>query len=1402
MSDSGDVKIYGPSGSPVYSSEAKHNAEVNARLDAFNYRLVPSSRSANQQQNHASVLEGELPKGATLAPRTGATAPFGRKQANLPTGLNFSQGTNAGGQYGSGSYVQMPRPYQPEFDSIDRQSYPVHRILANRYWRLFHKLDPVIGTGIDLYSEMMWSQFQLTGEGIDGEVKRTLESMIEETQLMAVLPYFPREFLVCGEAIPHTIFDESKGHWVHISMHNPDQLEVVDAPFLHMDPLLEFVPDDRLRQIVNSADPSLQQVRESIPDELVARIQSGQNIPLDTMNCTFMPRKLHPYDVRGTGIISRMWRILMYEDGVYNASIATARRHASPIKVAKLGNERTGWIPGPQAEAKMADLLARAELDPHAWVITNYGVAFEAWGTTDRTMTITRENETIERVKLIGLGLSKAFLTGEVTYSSASQGLAVFLQRLKSMRNFFESKWMIPKYFRQVSEINGWEKISKSEQRRGYRIKRANHEKQWVIPTIEWENSLSPRVDAEMLRACEGLERLNIKISKKTKMSAASLNFEKELRQIKAEEQLEREVLATPAPEVKNTDDNPEHMPLPLPPTATQAPESAGEPAPVGMPIPTPPSEDKPEGFPVPMPPWTEDTVAPVVAFLVDHDPAPMIDSPTWGVFHASYVKKHGKVAKAQDAETRFADLDEWLQGEGYLDSEIDALHTALVQRGALEDPLKEAFERFPEDSAALSDKEFDSILADPKFEAALKKKPEEAPDNFLTGIVDAPRTKFWAQTPKSASQVGKYTRLLKMRGHQHGPNCSHTKTAEFSGADGHFSRGRFLEVVEPRHEWQKRLDTSRYPDAVKNRIKFLENKVCDNWGAGFDRLWSKLNRRLDMKVDIDPSALRELISQGLAEQVAGVECPEYWDSMADIYAEGKLFAYGPLKFDETKRKRLLATGRTASLNKVAVTVDSAEERKVLDQIADSALSKVKNTVSDSVKSKILDALSAPGAYKESIVDLANAIVREERALIEQSSTSRDEVQRRMRELYDTQVYNIQRIMRTESINAYAVATLRGYKEQGIAKVKWNAHDDARTCNVCLALAGTEFDIDYLLSLGDLPIARVSHPQCRCFLTPVISFVTFDEFEKQYQTTDPTAFEPTQMVVDQDQVTDLAEVLRDLRTKLLEFKGVPAEYAGPMENAGVAIENAAPEYAAMMPTTVRIVPDVAGTPEFQDTVGKDVAESYAGQVTTFTTDGGEALISGFAARDSSASAPVIRVWADNIWAQDPKTQSTFQSLYDSARAASSPQDISPQAASTLVGVLEPFAPARRVQIGTTEALTLNKKFREMDEGKARELLESAGIRGQDADTIIQWRSDSPMWDLPTGGVIESDRPATANTFVSEVAAIDPEHYFVECMVAYYTMPAQLENRDPAAYNLVRSKYFAKQDFSDAAPGDK
>lgn len=448
---------------------------------------------------------------------------------------------------GGGVSVTVPQYYLPELASPDRLFFPSRLDQAIKYWRFFYMLDPVAGNVIDMYAELLTSDFTLGGPGVEGTVKDIFYQAMEDTEVVPLFRYFTILFLVDGEVVPHLYWDKDKGHWSYLAFLDPVYINVIDIPFVNAEPYIELTISPEIQKILRSKTPAAEKFIRKMPSEFLQYVYSGSGVPVDTeFNATYIPRKLTPFDVRGTSIFARMWRVFMYEDAIVNASMQTARRAASPIKVVKMGNPATGWIPGPEHERKLRDLLAIAETDPQAWIIYHYGVSMEMWGDPARTLSISREWDSIERMKLIALGVSKAFLHGEVTYAAAEKGLQIFLARLKGLRAFFENKWLKKKFFRLISVTNKFIRPFKSELDHRVRVKRSSRElseaQRYIVPEIYWEHTLDPQVRESLLRAIESLKKLGIEISDTTALGTVNLDLEEEQKRIKEERELKEKI--------------------------------------------------------------------------------------------------------------------------------------------------------------------------------------------------------------------------------------------------------------------------------------------------------------------------------------------------------------------------------------------------------------------------------------------------------------------------------------------------------------------------------------------------------------------------------------------------------------------------------------------------------------------------------------------------------------------------------------------------------------------------------------------------------------------------------------------------------------------------------------------
>jgi hypothetical protein len=520
---------------------AQERVEARKRLDASEPRVLNASPDSQRRNLAQSVL----PKGRSLYDPP-------RKTANMDwfSGMGGASSWSPGG---GTTMFQTQRPYFPEVEDSSRQQYPHDRRRANALWRMFYRYDPVFGNAVEMYADMLVSDFDIVvPKEASPEIKETLEYMCEKCKIVEVMKQIVIEYLTIGEVFPHLFFSEELGIWNYCGFHNPDYIDVKDAPLINMDPILTYEPDERLRELLVDTSPEAQEIRKKFPTQFVQKIVARQPIRLAPTNVSFIARKMHPYDERGMSLASRLWRIWMVEDAVYRSTIETFRRNAAPLKIVKLGDPASGWIPSPEKEAQFLQMLAQCENDPAAVLVWNYGVSFEAWGTNERATTIRGELDTIEKVKMQALGISKSIMDGSSTFASQKSGLQIFLRRLLSLRQYIEQVWLMPKFFRPISEANEWIKATNDDDADPHTMRRQSSdikaETQYIMPKLVWSNQLDPQVDSDILNAYATLEKVfGIKLSKSTVCAAVGLDFddehEKELAEFKDLESKDRQQL-------------------------------------------------------------------------------------------------------------------------------------------------------------------------------------------------------------------------------------------------------------------------------------------------------------------------------------------------------------------------------------------------------------------------------------------------------------------------------------------------------------------------------------------------------------------------------------------------------------------------------------------------------------------------------------------------------------------------------------------------------------------------------------------------------------------------------------------------------------------------------------------
>ncbi len=472
-----------------------------------------------------------------------------KAQAQLARTAQDSYGGLAGASMvtDNGIAYGAPQWYNPLIGSQDKYYFPASQERQNTIWRTYYELDPIIGSATDLFSDLPWSDYSLSGVE-DKTILHTYEDSLTKLSLPTLMPAMTKELMIKGKVIPHLIFSNALGYWIHCSVHDPSYVGVQGVGISGAPPILDLIPTPEMQWMAKSMDPRLQSFRRKLPPELINAILAGKTIPLSNLNATYIARKTCVYDTMGTSLYTRLFQTKMYEDALWNAALAVARRNAVPLRVFKLGDPASGWFPSQGDYDSFLAQLEQAELDPAAVLIYHFGLDIEYVGTSDKFLKVSEEYDFLKSLKLAALGVPESILGGEAVFSSADAGLQVMIERLAALRQKFMLEWIIPKVLKPIALANEFYQTTRMDAirriRRGVPVKT---EDDLVIPTVRWNKSLEVR-DSFLMEVYKDLMERGFVSNKSYASMAGGIDLSAEVENLAEDKRLRdraKEILGT-----------------------------------------------------------------------------------------------------------------------------------------------------------------------------------------------------------------------------------------------------------------------------------------------------------------------------------------------------------------------------------------------------------------------------------------------------------------------------------------------------------------------------------------------------------------------------------------------------------------------------------------------------------------------------------------------------------------------------------------------------------------------------------------------------------------------------------------------------------------------------------------
>jgi hypothetical protein len=362
----------------------------------------------------------------------------------------------------------------------------------NIWRRWYYQHDPVVGTAIDLHTRYPISKFRLRCEGDDSsEVSEEYEAIAKEAKLLEFMNWIGQEWYCVGEAFPAGIWDKERLCWSSFTLMNPDFMDVQVNPFNIDEKFVSIVKWSKpLKDIVTkgNSDPRTAPVYQSMlryQSDVVKAITDNAPFMLSNNIVSHIARRSSYFDLRGSSIIDRLFKVLMYQEKLMEAQLAGASRYATPIEKWTIGNDME---PASQtALDKLEQVIRTTWNSPQKAVIWNHTLQGEMIGGTGNLLASTPEMEWITKQKSAALMINESIINASgPTYASASVAADYMTAFYMNYRMGLED-WGRDHFFTQIAKAREYYKPIKRQIVGHYRDKIVKRE--LMLPDFMWDRA-------------------------------------------------------------------------------------------------------------------------------------------------------------------------------------------------------------------------------------------------------------------------------------------------------------------------------------------------------------------------------------------------------------------------------------------------------------------------------------------------------------------------------------------------------------------------------------------------------------------------------------------------------------------------------------------------------------------------------------------------------------------------------------------------------------------------------------------------------------------------------------------------------------------------------------------------
>ncbi len=432
--------------------------------------------------------------------------------------------------------------------------------VLNTIYREVYIYDSVSGPTVDLISTLPYSDFNL--EGIkDPKVKQIFEDSLQELTFTDLMRQITIAYLVLGKIVGTLMFDEKRGIFTDLIIHNPDNCEFEDIPLRGYDPKINLKLSPEFSKFIRSTDPRDQEAKSEIPPKIMQKFMKGGKLELEPTNTLYITRG----NVPGIGSMSYYSRILpmwMIEKALIRGTILGAWKRQRSILHVIAGNE--DWEPTPDQLNELASLFIAADLDPQGAVVaTRQGIETSEVRSGADFWKISDDWDVFANAKMRALGVNEAFLSGDASYATMDVALSVFIENIKNMRYVLTRKVLYDKIFPLLSKYHNIKKPKQAELSHNVKVdgaadmgikskdtrsvfvkagKTIENVGDYLIPELKWHKTLEPSGDTAYMDVLGQAGEKGIPITIKMIASAAGVSTDKLLESFEEDIKIRKQI--------------------------------------------------------------------------------------------------------------------------------------------------------------------------------------------------------------------------------------------------------------------------------------------------------------------------------------------------------------------------------------------------------------------------------------------------------------------------------------------------------------------------------------------------------------------------------------------------------------------------------------------------------------------------------------------------------------------------------------------------------------------------------------------------------------------------------------------------------------------------------------------